>query len=307
MDTPLPLTEEVNEYLDHLRVERGLSANTLDAYRRDLTRYQRFARDRGVSDLGNVTEGHVGDFLMSLRTPTEDGRTLAESSIGRILVSVRRFHAFASVEGLAPGDAAARVKPPRVPSRLPHAVPVDDVERLLGVPDPETPAGLRDRAILELMYGSGCRVSELTGLDVDDVDTGRRTVLVTGKGNRQRIVPIGRHAADAVDAYVVRGRPVAAVRGRGTPALFLNSRGGRLTRQSVWNLMRSCGHTAGVTDVHPHTLRHSFATHLLEAGADIRVVQELLGHASVTTTQIYTKVTIDHLREVYLTAHPRGR
>ena len=307
MESPPPFMDEVNEYLDHLRVERGLAANTLDAYRRDLTRYQGFARKRGVETLTGITEEHVGQFLVSLRAPGESGRTLAESSVGRIMVSVRRFHAFASVEGLAADDAAARVKPPRAPSRLPHAVPVGDVERLLQVPDPATPAGLRDRAILELMYGAGCRVSELTGLDVDDVDTDRRTVLVTGKGNKQRIVPIGRHAAEAVDAYLVRGRPVAATRGRGTPALFLNARGGRLTRQSVWNLLRACGHTAGVDDVHPHTLRHSFATHLLEAGADIRVVQELLGHASVTTTQIYTKVTIDHLREVYLTAHPRGR
>lgn len=306
-DDQLPLTPEVTEYLDHLRVERGLSSNTLDAYRRDLRRYQQFCRDTAVAMLGDIDDRHVGEFLVALRRPREDGVTLAESSVGRTLVSVRRFHSFAAAEGLTSGDPAAGVAPPRPPSRLPHAVTVAEVERILTAPDPEAPSGLRDRAILELLYGSGCRVSELTGLDVDDVDTERRVITVTGKGNKQRMVPIGRHAAEAVEAYRVRSRPSAAARGRGVPALFLNARGGRLTRQSVWNLLRASGATARVPDVHPHTLRHSFATHLLEAGADIRVVQELLGHASVTTTQIYTKVTIDHLREVYLTAHPRGR
>lgn len=307
MDGELPLSAEVSEYLDHLRVERGLAANTLDAYRRDLDRYRRFCREVGVVSLTDITEATVGDFLTALRRPDDDGNALADSSVGRILVSVRRFHAFAAAEGLVPHDPAARVKPPRPPSRLPHAITVEQVGQVLLVPDVSTPTGIRDRAILELLYGSGCRVSELTGLDVDDLDTERRTVLVTGKGNKQRLIPLGRHAADAVAAYLVRSRPDAAARGRGTPALFLNSRGGRLTRQSVWNLLRTSGATAHVPEIHPHTLRHSFATHLLEGGADIRVVQELLGHASVTTTQIYTRVTIEHLREVYLTAHPRGR
>ena len=300
------MAAEVTEYLDHLTVERGLSANTIDAYRRDLRKYQQFCATKGVAGLTDIDETLVGDFLVSLRTPTE-GRQLAESSIGRTIVSVRRFHAFVVAEGTAATDPAAAVAPPRPPARLPQALTVPAVQRILEAPDPHTPAGLRDRAVLELLYGTGCRVSELTGADVDDIDLDHKVILITGKGNKQRMVPLGRHAAAATDAYLVRVRPELAARGKATPSLLLNPRGGRLSRQSVWNILKRAAVTAQVADVHPHTLRHSFATHLLEAGADIRVVQELLGHASVTTTQIYTKVTIDHLREVYLTAHPRGR
>ncbi len=304
-DSP-PLAGEVTEYLNHLTVERGLSPNTIDAYRRDLAKYQQFCAERGISALADIDESFVGEFLVSLRAPIE-GPPLAESSISRAVVSVRRFHAFTVAEGSAGIDPAASITPPQPPSRLPQAITIDEVQSILDAPDPQSPAGLRDRAILELLYGTGCRVSELTGADLDDVDVERRMIVLSGKGNKQRVVPMGRHAATAVGAYLVRVRPQWAAKGATTPALILNARGGRLTRQSVWAIIRSAADVARVPDVHPHTLRHSFATHLLEGGADIRVVQELLGHSSVTTTQIYTRVTIDHLREVYLTAHPRGR
>jgi integrase/recombinase XerD len=301
-----PLAGEVTEYLNHLTVERGLSAHTIEAYRRDLSKYQRFCAERGITSLAGIDDTLVGDFLVSLRSPAE-GATLAESSISRAIVSVRRFHAFTVAEGVSRVDPAAHITPPRPPSRLPQAITIDQVQAILDAPDPQTPAGLRDRAILEVLYGTGCRVSELTGADVDDVDLEHRLIVLSGKGNKQRMVPLGRHAAAAVETYLVRVRPQWAIKGAATPALVLNARGGRLTRQSVWAIIGRAAEVARVPDVHPHTLRHSFATHLLEGGADIRVVQELLGHASVTTTQIYTRVTIDHLREVYLTAHPRGR
>lgn len=304
---PLPLSSEITEYLDHLTVERGLSANTIAAYRRDLAKYQAFCAGRGVTALAEIDDRFVGDFLVDLRTANDGQPRLAESSVGRTLVAVRRFHAFTVTESMVAADPAAGVTPPKPPARLPQSLAVQQVQAVLEAPDPQTPAGLRDRAVLELLYGSGCRVSELTGTDLDDIDLEHRVLLVTGKGNKQRLVPIGRHAALACEAYLVRVRPALAAKGKATPALLLNPRGGRLTRQTVWAILQRAAATAGVADVHPHTLRHSFATHLLEAGADIRVVQELLGHASVTTTQIYTKVTIDHLREVYLTAHPRGR
>lgn len=301
-----PLQAQITEYLDHLTVERGLSENTLAAYRRDLAAYQTFLAGRQVWDLDAIDTATVGQFVVDLRTPV-DGRRRAESSVGRAVVAVRRFHAFTVTEGMTGSDPAAGVTPPRAAMRLPESLTVPEVLALVTAPAPDTPTGLRDRAVLELLYGSGCRVSELTAADVDDLDTSSRVMIVTGKGNKQRIVPVGRMAAEAAEAYLVRVRPALAAKGQPSPALLLNPRGGRLTRQSVWNILRRAAETAGVAGVHPHVLRHSFATHLLEGGADIRVVQELLGHASVTTTQIYTKVTIEHLREVYITAHPRGR
>jgi integrase/recombinase XerD len=185
---------------------------------------------------------------------------------------------------------------------------VAQVEKLLGAPDPETPLGLRDRALLELLYGTGARISEAVGLDIDDLDRTAGLVKLDGKGGKQRIVPVGSYAGRAVAAYLVRARPVLVASGRGTPGLFLNARGGRLSRQSAWTVLRAAAVRAGIPgDLSPHTLRHCFATHLLDGGADVRVVQELLGHASVTTTQVYTLVTVDRLREVYATAHPRAR
>jgi integrase/recombinase XerD len=295
-------------YLDHLAVERGTSRNTLDGYARDLRRYLEHLSASGVGELGEVTERHVTEFLAALREGTGEHPPLATSSAARALVAVRGLHRFAVREGIVEVDAARDVHPPSPPRRLPKALPVDDVLRLLDTPGTNGAGALRDRALLELLYSTGARISEAVGLDLDDVDAQERTVLLDGKGGKQRLVPIGRPALAALDAYLVRARPGLAAHGRGTPAVFLNARGGRLSRQSAWQALKVAAARAGISaSVSPHTLRHSFATHLLEGGADVRVVQELLGHASVTTTQIYTLVTVNTLREVYATAHPRAR
>ncbi|MBO3102809.1 site-specific tyrosine recombinase XerD [Cellulomonas fengjieae] len=301
-------------YLAHLTVERGLSANTLLAYRRDLTRYTAYLESRGHRTPADVTELDVEDFLLAVRTGS-DGRTaLSASSAARIVVAVRGWHKFLLLDGVTGMDPARAVKPPAQPKRLPKAISVGDVERLLdaaGLGDGPVP--LRDRALLELVYGTGARISEAVGLDVDDVDRtpGRAAVRLFGKGSKERVVPLGSFALDAVEAYLVRARPALAVGSRGgSPGLFLNTRGARLSRQSAWAVLRVAAERAGLAGaehISPHTLRHSFATHLLAGGADVRVVQELLGHASVTTTQIYTMVTPDTLREVYAAAHPRAR
>ncbi|GAA4839918.1 site-specific tyrosine recombinase XerD [Actinomycetospora corticicola] len=295
-------------YLDHLDVERGMSVHTLTNYRRDLDRYLEHLERIGRTDLAEVTAPDVGTFLVALRTGEDGHRPLATASASRAVVAVRGLHRFALAEQEVTQDVAADVHPPAPPRKLPKALDVDTVTRLLEAPSTEDPRGVRDRALLELLYSTGARISEVVGLDVDDVDAEQRTVVLTGKGGKQRLVPVGRPALAALDAYRVRSRPGFAVRGRGTPALFLNARGARLSRQSAWNVLRETAEFAGITaEISPHTLRHSFATHLLDGGADLRVVQELLGHASVTTTQIYTMVTVDRLREVYATSHPRAR
>ncbi|RLK54769.1 site-specific tyrosine recombinase XerD [Actinokineospora cianjurensis] len=294
-------------YLDHLAVERGTATNTLDGYTRDLGRYLDHLAAHGVRDLAAVGERHVSSFLVLLREGDTDHPPLAASSAARAVVAVRGLHRFSLREGLVEHDVARGVKPPTPPRRLPKALPVDDVLRLLEAPHGDGPGELRDRALLEVLYSTGARISEVVGLDLDDVDATDRTVLLDGKGGKQRLVPIGRPALEAVDAYLVRARPGFAAAGRGTPAVFLNRRGGRLSRQSAWTVLKAAAEHAGIAvPVSPHTLRHCFATHLLEGGADVRVVQELLGHASVTTTQIYTLVTVTTLREVYATAHPRA-
>lgn len=302
------LGRAVTGYLEHLTVERGLSRNTLAAYRRDLDRYVSYLEARGVGDPANVREEQVSDFLAAIRTGQDGQAPLAASSAARAVVAVRGLHRFLLLEGTVSADPAGEVHPPSPPRRLPKAICLTEVERLLdaaGVAG--TAAGLRDRALLEVLYGSGARISEAVGLDVDDLDLARGLVRLRGKGGKERIVPIGRPAIAAVEAYLVRVRPDLARRGRGTPAVFCNLRGGRLSRQSAWAVLQVAAERAGLAaHVSPHTLRHSFATHLLEGGADVRVVQELLGHASVTTTQIYTKVTADTLREVYAAAHPRA-
>jgi integrase/recombinase XerD len=299
----------VRGWLNHLDVERGVSANTLKSYRRDLARYTAYLGGRGVTDPAAVTEAHVSDFLATLREGSADHPPLAASSAARTLVAVRGFHRFLVLEGDTAQDPAGAVSPPLPPARLPKAISVEDVERLLaaaGVGD--TPASLRDRALLEVLYGAGARISEAVGLDVDDVDAAEGVVRLFGKGGKERVVPLGSYAAEALSAYLVRGRPALASKGRGTPAIFLNQRGGRLSRQSAWAALRAAAERAGLSGhLSPHTLRHSFATHLLDGGADVRVVQELLGHASVTTTQIYTMVTVQRLREVYAQSHPRAR
>lgn len=258
----------------------------------------------------------MSGYLAGLREGDADHPPLAASSAGRAVVAVRGMHAFALAQGLAGADPARAVRPPTPPRRLPRAISIPDVERLLQVTG-DAPAQRRDRALLELLYGTGARISEAVGLDLDDLDlTGRRgpdggpaTVLLAGKGGRQRIVPVGSYARAALEAYLVQARPVLAASARSgqpSPAVFLNARGGRLTRQGGWGALRAAAGKAGLADISPHMLRHSFATHLLDGGADVRVVQELLGHASVSTTQVYTLVTVDKLREVYAAAHPRA-
>ena len=286
-----------------------MSANTLTAYRRDLARWTAYLASVGVDDPARVTEQHVTEFLMRLREGSEDHPALAASSAARTLVAVRGLHRFLALEGDVDADPAAAVSPPPPPSRLPKAIGVDEVSRLVeAAAVGDTPASLRDTALLEVLYGTGARISEAVGLDIDDVDMDAGVVRLRGKGGRQRLVPLGSYAREALTAYLVRGRGTFSTKGRGTPAIFLNQRGSRLSRQSAWSILRAAADRAGLSGhLSPHTLRHSFATHLLEGGADVRVVQELLGHASVTTTQVYTLVTVQQLREVWAQSHPRAR
>ncbi len=323
--------------------------HTLAAYRHDLLRYQATLAGRGRTVIGEVTTDDVAAFLAGLREGDDGHSPLAASSAGRAVVAVRGLHAFAAAEGLAGSDPASLVHPPASPRKLPRAIGVPEVERLIAAAgasaaganaagtsaagtgdDGEALRRLRDRALLELLYGTGARISEAVGLDVDDLgflaaddaaapagatlaSTGPQapsaTIRLAGKGGRDRVVPVGRYAREALDAYLIRARPALAAAARRTsasPAVFLNARGGRLTRQGAWGVLKAAADRAGLDGVSPHTLRHSYATHLLDGGADVRVVQELLGHASVTTTQIYTLVTVDKLREVYSAAHPRA-
>nr|WP_309225610.1 site-specific tyrosine recombinase XerD [Quadrisphaera sp. INWT6] len=324
------LSRALGQYLAHLRVERGLAENTLAAYRRDLERYTAWLRAQGRTELAAVGEADVSAHLQALRTgehgPTPGpGAALSAASAARAVVAVRGWHRFSALEGATTADPAAAVRPPPTPRRLPKAVPVADVLALLEAAGAgEGPQPLRDRALLEVLYGTGARISEAVGLDVDDLPAqalGREStegalLRLRGKGGKERVVPLGSYAVAALEAYLVRARPAllagaaGSATGTGTSALFLNTRGDRLSRQSAWAVLRAAAERAGVGSpehpVSPHTLRHSFATHLLEGGADVRVVQELLGHASVTTTQIYTMVTAEALREVYAAAHPRA-
>ncbi|HEU4676109.1 MAG TPA: site-specific tyrosine recombinase XerD [Motilibacteraceae bacterium] len=311
---PVPARGELERavagYLDHLGVERGLAANTLSSYRRDLRRYVEHLSARGVGRLEDVRESEIADFLAALRQGDADHPPLAAGSAARAVVAVRGLHRFALREGITTADAAREVRPPALPKRLPKAITIEQVTALLEAAGAEgNRFALRDRALLELLYGSGARISEAVGLDVDDLlrlDHGG-ALRLAGKGGKERVVPLGSYARAALEAYLVRARPGLAVAGKGTPALFLNARGGRLSRQSAWAVLRAAAERAHLdVEVSPHTLRHSYATHLLDGGADVRVVQELLGHASVTTTQVYTLVTVDRLREVYAAAHPRA-
>jgi integrase/recombinase XerD len=307
------VSDGVRRYLQYLVVERGLAGNTVQSYERDLRRYAGFLAGRGRAGLADATALDVAEFRGALAAGDEEHPPLAVSSVGRAVVAVRGLHAFALREGIAAADPARSVAPPAAGRRLPKAISLDAVERILdaaGSAEDADPRVLRDRALLEFLYGTGARISEATGLDVDDLDhLGRDpAVLLTGKGSKQRYVPVGSYAVRALDAYLVRGRPALAARAgrKASHGVFLNARGGRLTRQGAWGILREAATRSGKADVSPHTLRHSFATHLLDGGADIRVVQELLGHASVTTTQVYTLVTVDKLREVYAAAHPRA-
>jgi integrase/recombinase XerD len=298
----------IHGYLDHLAVERGVAANTLTSYRRDLGRYSDYLARHAVESVVSVDAPMISRFLAELREGDAEHPALSTASAARAVVAVRGLHRFALHEGLVAKDVAREVRPPPPQRRLPKAISVEEVERLLEASGfDQTPLAIRDRALLEMLYATGARISEAVGLAVDDLDLAQRTVLLSGKGGKQRRVPVGSFAAAAVDAYLVRVRPALAVNGRGTSALFLNARGGPLSRQSAWTVLRAAAEKAGLASgISPHTLRHSFATHLMEGGADVRVVQELLGHASVTTTQIYTLVTVAQLREVYAAAHPRA-
>jgi len=299
----------VDSYLRHTSIERGLATNTVAAYRRDLTIYAEWLGGREVDDLRGVTTAHVSDFVRFLGTREESPLTAA--SIARILSTVRGFHRFLLEEAVVDTDVAHDTKPPKLALRLPKAISIDQVGALLAATDGDEVQQLRDKALLELLYATGARVSEVVNLNVDDVladVVDEEVVRLTGKGGKQRIVPVGSFARAAVNAYLVRARPLLSGRGKATPALFLGLRGQRVSRQNAWLIIRAAAERAGLdVVVSPHTLRHSFATHLLAGGADVRVVQELLGHSSVATTQIYTLVTVDTLRDMYTTAHPRAR
>ncbi|KQM83808.1 site-specific tyrosine recombinase XerD [Agromyces sp. Leaf222] len=296
---------EVDAYLRHLTVERGLARNTITSYRRDLAIYATWLEARGFDGPGAVAEQDLSGFIRYLGAEREP--VLATASIARVLSAVRGLHRFLADEGTLPTDVSRRLRPPKPAMRLPKAISVADVEALIAATTGEEPDRLRDAALLEVLYGTGARVSEAIGLNVDDL-VDDEVVRLFGKGGKQRIVPLGSYARRAVDAYLVRARPLLSARGTATPALFLGMRGRRMSRQAAWEAIHGAAERAGLAaSVSPHTLRHSFATHLLEGGADVRVVQELLGHSSVATTQIYTLVTADTLREMYTSAHPRAR
>lgn len=385
-----PLQNAIDQYLIHLRVERGSSEHTIASYARDLRRYSAYMATLGVIDPERITTAQVRSFMRELAAPTvplagfdagfdageknnqnaqevqeaqeeaaeslalmiasESGRgagngrsgkeragesdketataegapslplPLGPNSIARTMAAVRGAHAFWVSALIVPTDPAAPVTPPKNVKRLPKAVSVEDIQRLLAVPDRETATGLRNRAILEFLYATGARVSEMLNADIDDVhfegtltdEDGNQITLpgyvrLFGKGNKERLVPIGSYAQKAIQDYLVRGRPSLVAHGKGTAALFVNGRGGRLGRQGAWLILKEAAEAAGLSsDFSPHSMRHSFATHLLQGGADIRVVQELLGHASIATTQVYTKVTPEGLMEVYRMAHPRA-
>ncbi|GAA1734447.1 site-specific tyrosine recombinase XerD [Aeromicrobium alkaliterrae] len=303
------LDRAISDYLAHLGVERGLADNTLLSYRRDLRRYLDHLRLIGRTLPAEVEEADVLAFVAAMRTGDDEHPPLGPASVARHVVTVRGLHRFWLREQLVAVDVAAEIRPPRPDQRLPKALPLDQVEAILEAAGaPGTTLARRDRALLEILYGTGARISEAVGIDVDDLDREEGALLLRGKGGKQRIVPVGSYAIAAIEAYLTTARPKLVSTTVGTPALFLNARGGRLSRQSAWTVLTRAARQAGVAaDVSPHTMRHSFATHLLDGGADVRVVQELLGHASVTTTQIYTLVTVDKLREVYASAHPRAQ
>ncbi|WP_341783119.1 site-specific tyrosine recombinase XerD [Leucobacter weissii] len=324
-------------YLRHVAIERGLSRNTQAAYRRDLDAYADWLTGRGIDDLARVDPETLARYVAELsgariaedpgEDPAEDPPApLSQASIARRMSTVRGLHRFLFEEGLLPDFAGSGLRTPKRTQRLPKALAMDQIQAILDAAGGEDPVGLRDRALLELLYASGARVSEITALDLDDLLAGSGSgdgdawtdpervlggggfIRVTGKGSKQRVVPYGGYAGRALAAYLVRARPGMVARGAGTPALFVGPRGARMSRQSVWLAIRAAAERAGIAaEVSPHTMRHSFATHLLAGGADVRTVQELLGHSSVTTTQLYTKVTADTLREHYLMSHPRAR
>jgi integrase/recombinase XerD len=296
----------LDSYLRYVAIERGLSANTVAAYARDLSAYIAWLAEQGRGEPSVITLADVSGYVQWLATRAE--HPLTASSQSRVLSSIRGFHRFMVDENLVPADVTVDLAPPKLPKRLPKAISVEQMSTLLAATEGDDLVRVRDRALLELLYATGARISEAVGLNVDDVTGHEGLLRLRGKGGKQRIVPLGSYAQKALDAYLVRVRPEFSSRGRATPALFLGPRGARVSRQMAWLIIREAAERAQLEKlISPHTFRHSFATHLLAGGADVRVVQELLGHSSVATTQIYTMVTADTLRETYVTAHPRAR
>ncbi|MCU1551677.1 MAG: xerD [Glaciihabitans sp.] len=305
LEAEYSLEKSLDRYLRHVAIERGLAVNTVEAYRRDLTAYLASLAARGIVSPAAIGSNDVSTFARELRSRAES--PLTASSTARMLSSVRGFHRYLLDEGQVETDVAADTTPPKLASRLPKAISIEQMAAVLAAAQGDTPQALRDSALLELLYATGARVSEAIDLNVDDVIEGD-IVRLFGKGGKQRIVPLGSYARTAIDAYLVRARPSLSARGASTPALFLGVRGQRVSRQNAWLIIRAAARRADLgIEISPHTFRHSFATHLLSGGADVRVVQELLGHSSVATTQIYTLVTADTLRDMYTTAHPRAR
>lgn len=303
--------EYIDEWLGYLRVERGSSINTVSNYKRDIERYRLDLESHGINDLKTIKSADIERHLADLSAGTVSGKPAAASSIARASAAIRSFHTFVSATSPDIDNPAARITSPKQGSHLPQALSVEQVSALLDAARVgDDVISLRDSALLELLYATGARVSEAVGLALDDLDLDEELPVIRlfGKGRKERIVPLGSYAKAAIEAYIVRSRPVLAQRGQGSPSLFLNSRGRALSRQSAWEIIQRVAGRAGIDeDISPHTLRHSFATHLLEGGASIRDVQELLGHASVQTTQIYTRVTPTTLKEVYQLAHPRAK
>jgi integrase/recombinase XerD len=300
------LDQARDAYLRHVSIERGLSVNTIAAYRRDLDAYLSWLGQHDVVTVEAVTVENVRVYIQHLHERADT--PLTATSRARVLSSIRGFHRFLLEDGIATTDPTLGLTPPKLPKRLPKALSIAEVEALLDACAGEDEVSIRDRAVLELLYATGARITEIVSLNVDDITDAEGMVRVRGKGNKQRLVPVGSYARTALDAYLVRVRPVFSARGSSTPALFLGPRGARMSRQSAWLVIQSAAERAHLAGhVSPHSLRHSFATHLLNGGADVRVVQELLGHSSVATTQIYTLVTADALRESYQLAHPRAR
>ncbi|QCX46720.1 site-specific tyrosine recombinase XerD [Arcanobacterium haemolyticum] len=297
----------LRDYVAHLGIERSLSDNTLGAYRRDLTHYKEHLELRSVASLAAISPEDAASFVEYLRDGSA-GSVMATSSVARMVTAVRRFHEFLLAEGITTTDASADLHPPKIGMRLPKAITIPEMEQLLAVVARGDDAiSTRDRALLEILYGTGARISEVVGLTVDDMSCENATIRLFGKGRKERILPLGTYAIEAIRAYLNHGRTELVARSAApTSSFFLNKRGKTLSRQSAWGVIQAVAEEAGLTDISPHTFRHSFATHLLQGGAAVRVVQEMLGHSSVTTTQIYTKVTRETLKEIYATAHPRA-
>jgi len=316
MTTPRPTRTQAarlgrlaDRFLDHLVVENGVAPNTRGAYARDLRLYVGFLTEQDIDDPAVIGETDVSDFVTMLRRREyAPGKRYSDATAARVLAAVRGFHRWLVREGLAKADPSEPVGSMRIPRALPKALALEEVERLLHAVPEDGPPAIRDRAMLEMLYGAGLRISELTALDVDDVDLEEATVRCFGKGSKERIVPIGRAAVESARAYVAQVRPAFVKARVSEPAMFLNQRGRRLTRQGCWKILKRYATRADLQRrISPHTLRHSFATHLIDRGADVRIVQELLGHASVSTTQVYTLVSDDRRREVYDRYHPRAK